>query len=70
MKFSTKSATDLAIANAIRNNTLNLRPFATRFNTLAYAIEDEGAIIEVHNDSLSAFDRIDAAKAYLKKVGK
>lgn len=56
------SATDLAIAVAIKNNTLNLEPFKTRFGGFAISIGDDHGTIEIAMDWAECDKRIDAIR--------
>ena len=58
------SATDLAIAVAIRSNTLRVQTRSGRFGDYV-AISDDAGLIEVHNSQAEADSRLASIRAAL-----
>ena len=59
------SATDLAIAFAIRSNTLRVETRSGRFGDYV-AVSDDTGLIEVHNSQAEADDRLAAIREALQ----
>ncbi len=60
------SATDLAIAVAIRSNTLRTEVRPSRFGDTFVAISDDAGLIEVHLTQAEADDRLSTIRAALQ----
>jgi hypothetical protein len=60
------SSTDLAIAMAIRSNTLRVETKVSRFGEDFFAFSDEDGLIEVHLTQAEADARLASIKAALQ----
>lgn len=57
------SATDVAIAVALGNNTLKVKARMSRFDEEYAVISDDHGVIEVHDDLTKAADRVEQVRA-------
>lgn len=63
------SATDVAIAVALGNNTLKVAARMSRFDTEYAVISDDHGPIEVHDDLTKAAERVEKVRAALVTPG-